>query len=171
MTEYDQTPPPPRIRREVIRSLRRQGLVRPPVVNRIARGVAISGVAAALVFIGARLDSWTEAGADGSPRFLLLLYEGESFQSDESHVREYAAWAGSLHERGALVVAEKLGDKVEALGDVETLGDVESEAPSMLPTGFFLIRAESLRRAVEIARGSPHLRYGGWVVVKPIEET
>jgi hypothetical protein len=37
--------------------------------------------------------------------------------------------------------------------------------------GFFLIRAKDDRTALEIARTCPHLRYGGSIVIRQIEET
>jgi hypothetical protein len=38
-------------------------------------------------------------------------------------------------------------------------------------TGLFIIRAASEAEALAIARTCPHLRYGGRVDVRPIEET
>ena len=34
--------------------------------------------------------------------------------------------------------------------------------------GYFVIAARDEREALEIARGCPHLRHGGWIVVRPI---
>jgi len=35
--------------------------------------------------------------------------------------------------------------------------------------GYFLVTAASLEQALEIARDCPHLRYGGRVVVRPVD--
>jgi hypothetical protein len=37
--------------------------------------------------------------------------------------------------------------------------------------GLFIVRASDLERAAAIARTCPHMRYGGQIEVRPIEQT
>lgn len=105
---------------------------------------------------------------DGN-QYLLLIRDTEAVgQAIEEHgidaiVQEYGGWAGSLAEEGRLVAAEKLTDAPRWVGDA---------APqSSNISGFFLITAGSEAEALEIARQSPHARYGGVLEVREVEPT
>ncbi len=173
MNQFDDTPPPDAMRGEVVRTLRRRGVVRRPLGLRVATATA---AALALVLVGAMLGSrLAGAPADGpalaetSSRYLLLLYEDEEFRASDTHVEEYREWAGSLAEKGLLEIGEKLAEEMYALesGFEET----SSLRPFDAPTGLFLFRAASLDEALETARECPHLKYGGRVVVREVDET
>lgn len=105
---------------------------------------------------------------DGN-RYLLLIRDTEAVgQAIEEHgidaiVQEYGGWAGSLAEEGRLVAAEKLTDAPRWVGDA-------APASSNI-SGFFLITAASEAEALEIARQSPHARYGGVLEVREVEPT
>ena len=106
------------------------------------------------------------ATVNGS-RYLLLVRDTEAVgQAIEEHgmdaiVQEYGGWAGSLAEEGRLVAAEKLTDTPRWVGD---------EAPGASDiSGFFLITAASEAEALEVARNSPHARYGGVLEVREVE--
>lgn len=105
---------------------------------------------------------------DGN-QYLLLIRDTEAVgQAIEEHgidaiVEEYGGWAGSLAQEGRLVAAEKLTDAPRWVGDA---------APSSSNiSGFFLITAASEAEALEIARQSPHARYGGVLEVREVDPT
>lgn len=105
-----------------------------------------------------------------TPRFLLLLHEPAlaiALEPGESRARvaEYAAWARSLYADGRLVMAEKLGDEPGAW--LPTAPHAADDVVS----GFFLIVAENAADALNVARASPHLKYGGRIEIRRIEET
>jgi hypothetical protein len=116
---------------------------------------------------------WARRGAgtpDGRmPQYVLLLLEDSTFRGGaqvghDSLVAEYSAWAGELAGTGNLIMGEELDPAAYPLGNV-TLEGVNRV------TGLFVITAESLEKAMGIARSCPHLRYGGGLVVRPIVPT
>lgn len=104
------------------------------------------------------------SSADDRPRFLLLLRgeEPDRRQPADVLVREYGEWAASLAEAGSLIAAAEL----EAGTARWVAPDVEPDPVSTGISGFFLVAASSYDSAVAIARGSPHVAYGGVVEVR-----
>jgi hypothetical protein len=144
------------------------------------RGVGAAAAAVAIFVAGylaggVRPDA--EPAAAGLARYALFLYEDDMFEATRPEaelVAEYRAWAGGLAERGRLVAGEKLtaeGRLLDGRSDsiVVTPRGVTAD-PGVL-TGLFIIRAASEAEALAIARSCPHLRYGGRVDVRLIEET
>ena len=160
--------PTPALRERVTSTLRRQGHL---AGHRsvVARLPWIGALAASLLvgFVAGR------ARAGGEPagnRYLMLLYEDAGYRDDRPMadiVSEYARWADSLDRAGALVAGEKLAEPVYEV----VSGDSVAAASGAAPTGLFIVRAESAEGATAIARGSPHIRYGGRIVVRGIERT
>lgn len=109
--------------------------------------------------------------------YLLLLHEREGevdqltpVQSD-SVVNEYRAWAGRLSVDDRLVNAEKLrDDKGRWLAPHGVVAASPINAGDVI-SGFFLIRAANYDEAIRIAKGSPHLKYGGHIEIREIERT
>jgi len=131
---------------------------------------AITAIAAiALLGIG-----WLLRGAvDVSPtqatahegRYVLLLYPGAddaplSGDQTASRVREYGEWARGARSEGEILSGEKLADARELINGTEVRAPLE---------GYFVVRAASMERAVEIAKTCPHARYGGRIEVRLIE--
>jgi hypothetical protein len=152
--------PPPHLEDRVVAALRRAGHLPPrrgpSAWRRLAAGVA-------LLIAGVAIGRLTTASPDASsePGYLLLLYGGRASVDDEpARFAEYAAWAGSLADRAALVAAERLAPAARTIGP--------SPAADVQPVGFFLIRADNLDSAAAIAGSCPHLKYGGTVIVRPI---
>jgi hypothetical protein len=131
---------------------------------------AAAGLAIAALLLVAL---WPRAADDQRPAFVLLLYEDSGFSAvrpDAELVAEYSAWAANLEREGNLVLGEKLSDAslVVEPGGIRTASGIEQSAAGRL-TGLFVIRASGRDAALEIARSCPHLRYGGRVVVRPVE--
>ena len=113
--------------------------------------------------------------------YLLLLHAGEGASNPASpeevktRVTEYSAWADALHRRNRLVAAEKL-DPREARSFEQVDGDLRVESIALASNrphvaGFFHIRADSPEQAASIASECPHLRYGGRVELRRVENT
>lgn len=83
--------------------------------------------------------------------------------------------AVQLHHRGAGVRANTTGEgraSVSSAGGDDDRALVDRlVAHGTALTGLFIVRAESTEAARAIARGSPHIRYGGCIVVRGIERT
>ncbi len=107
------------------------------------------------------------------PSFMLLIRDGDfySFSRDEQQkiVKEFSAWARSLNEAGCLKDADPLGNtgRVVRKNDGQITDGPYAETKEGIG-GYFLIEAESIEAATEIARGCPGLHYGDAVEVRPI---
>jgi hypothetical protein len=164
-----------------VEALVARGLLRRPPARRPRAPVpALALAASVLLFLGG-----VAVGRRGEPalppappgQFALLLYEGPGYRhsapgEEAERVREYGAWAAARAEQGELVAGEKLREDPDVV--VGSDGTVSTPAPPAGAdrlAGFFLIRAADARRAVEIARSCPHVRYGGSIVIREIEPT
>jgi hypothetical protein len=112
-------------------------------------------------------------GAEGA-EWLLLLVEDERYDAPTdsaavaARVAEYGAWAGELAQAGQLVRANELGPERTVLRQGAPDVRVMVGAASGEVTGYFIVTAPSRDAAEAIARGSPHVRHGGVVVVRPV---
>jgi hypothetical protein len=111
--------------------------------------------------------------ANDGPQFLLLLIQQDDLEPRviAERVSAYQAWAMELESSGRLVTAEKLG---EDSGEWVRPPDVEFDptvmaASSMTLGGFFQIRAATYEEAEEIARASPHVGFGGTILIRRVD--
>jgi hypothetical protein len=113
-------------------------------------------------------------------RFILLLHEsplaldGLSPEEIQNVIEEYTAWRREIEAQGRLVGGEKLEDGsarqlVSNNGRVEVTDGPFAEAKEVLG-GFFLITAEDWAEAEELSKGCPHLRFGGRIELRRIDE-
>jgi len=177
--EREATVPPP-LKGRITQSLRERGLLqRTTPVRRRLRLVAGAVAAAILLFatglaMGRRLAQPTR---DSRPSYMLLLFEGPDFRLGPSLAAaeaEYNAWADSVAVGGVGVTGRALIHRAELLHNTPQGVRVESEAvdaasPQGMMDGFFIIRVSDEAEALTIARSHPHLRHGGWIVLRPIK--
>ncbi len=115
------------------------------------------------------------------PRWLLILHEPEGLMAGATPeevravVAEYAGWAGDLARAGSLEAAEKLVDGegfvLHPDGRLEDRARLDPGAgPDSSVGGYFQVRAANEAAALELTRGCPHLRQGGWVELRRIQE-
>jgi len=166
--------PPPKVEDRLVAELAARGDIVEP--RSLRPWLVAAGIAAALllaVLFLRKPETGTPSSTGGPPEFLLLIAEDTRYtppaDSAEAHARvaEYTEWAGKLAGGGHLVSAGELaysGTDVRAEGRSAWVIDSRAGAIS----GYFLVRAESLAQAEQLASESPHLRYGGTVVVRPI---
>jgi hypothetical protein len=159
---------PDGLERRVVRALRREGLIRPPLWRRTAPW-ALSALAGALLFVAGRSSAPPAAAptaAEGA-RFVLFLEEPVAAplaaEREPERVREYSRWARARHADGSLLEGEKLKDDAVLLR-----APAAAEGPSRT-TGYFVVTATDLESAVALARTCPHLRNGGDIEVRPID--
>jgi hypothetical protein len=131
-----------------------------------------AAAAVTLLLLGGAGGYWLRGEASPAPArssdtsFLLLVRgdQPDATVPEETLVREYGAWAASLAEDGRLVAGEKLTDDpgrwISAADETRTRSDV---------SGYFVVTASDYAQAVAIARGSPHVRYGGTFEVRQID--
>ena len=113
-------------------------------------------------------------------RFVLLLhesptaFEGVSAEEIQSVIGEYGAWRQKLADEGRLAGGEKLEDGTARQmsvndGRVDVTDGPFAEAKEVIG-GYFLIEADDYGHAVEVSRECPHLKYGGRIELRKIEE-
>ncbi len=140
-----------------------------------ALAAVFAGLVLGLGFWVGRVSAAAPTGPEG-PRYLLLLREAADDRPPPevlaTQVAEYTAWARELAARGHLVAAEKLRADARWLravdGEVTVARDRTPETPRHIG-GFFLITAASRADAERLARGSPHLRYGGTIEFRVVD--
>ncbi len=167
--------PPPALKGRVRRSLRSRGLLARPGWVTAAWSIATAAIGVVLFTSGVAVGRGRqERPTTSGSRYALLLYEPSGFDHaapESSLVAEYRDWAYSLGE-DRLSLGEKLGNDERVLRPGSS-GEVPepTAGPSGPLGGLFIIRAESWDEALKIARTCPHLRHGGVVAVKRVEET
>ena len=177
-----QASPPVALEEATVDALVARGLIRRarPVRGPRPWHVVLATAAGILLFVGGLTmgrRSSPSAGADQRSEFMLLLYEGPEYRhpaagQEQERVQEYSAWARHQVGKGDLVAAEKLKNDWDMMirGD----GTVATPPPANEAerlAGFFIIRANDRGAALEVARGCPHLRYGGSILIREIERT
>jgi hypothetical protein len=156
--------PPPGAYQELVGKLRNRGLIGQP--SRLIGWLLTAGAATAAAALAVTALTSSAEGRE----YLLLLEEPAGYQAattpaeQRERVREYTAWAGLLAQNHQLVSAGEL----ESGGSVISPTTDRALPPNAPPTGYFLIRAQSLEVAERLARGSPHVKYGGDVVVRAV---
>jgi hypothetical protein len=168
--------PPPRVEERLVTQLKGRGDIIGP---RSLRPWLVAAAIAAVLLLAVRMLRQPETGTGpvattgSQPEFMLLIAEDTMYtppaDSIEANARvaEYTEWAGRLAGGGHLLSAGELayaGTDVRSSGKSASVIDTRAGAIS----GYFLVRAESLAQAEQLAAESPHLRYGGTVVVRPI---
>ncbi len=129
-------------------------------------GLLLAGAAMGRLLDGEAPDV-TEIRA-GSDYILLVRGDEPDRRFPEAQlVAEYRAWANDLASRGALVGGEKLADDSGRWVSTKERSDEELHRSTV--SGFFLITASSYDEAVDLARQSPHVAYGGILEVRAID--
>ncbi|NOK18923.1 transcription initiation protein [Corallococcus carmarthensis] len=113
-------------------------------------------------------------------RFLMLLHENPAQFATlspaelQAIVEEYARWSEQLLQEGRLLQGEKLRDeggrRLKQQGGQLLVSDGPYAEVKDVVGGLFILSADSYDAAVALARTCPHLRYGGEVELRAIEE-
>ena len=114
------------------------------------------------------------------PKYMLLLRETPSDFSNLSAeemqqvIGEYVAWRRKIEAEGKYSGGEKLKDEggrhvSMRNGKARVVDGPYAEAKEVMG-GYFVINAADYDEAVETSKGCPHLKYGGWIEVREIEQ-
>lgn len=113
-------------------------------------------------------------------RYILFLHEqpakfaGMSAADIARVIGEYKAWAASLRVKNALAGGEKLADGPGRMVRREGSDAVVAEGPYAesreLVSGYFIVVAADIDAAASLSRDCPHLRYGGRIEIREIQE-
>jgi hypothetical protein len=101
---------------------------------------------------------------------MALRYDNLEKAGKEAQIKHLAAWGEWM---SALVKAEQLevGYPLKSEGKrIDAEGAHDYHFPDTTEGGFIVIKAESLDHAAEIARSSPIIKNGGFILVRPCGE-
>jgi hypothetical protein len=152
----------------VVSAMRQEGLLRRRPLTRVLSSVA----AAAMLFtLGAVSGRYVWPGPvapgpnDRGPQYMLLLAGDVTPSADGStRAEEYGQWARDVAARGIRISGLELADSAGVIR-----GRSNRDFPELAAVGgFFLVNAASDESAAALARSSPHVKYGGTVVVKRV---
>lgn len=121
-----------------------------------------------------------EGGKHAMSEYMLILHEtpsdfaGASVEEIQRIIREYVAWKEKIEAEGRFAGSNKLADEggrhlTMRDGQLRVTDGPYVEAKEVMG-GYFIVRASSYEEAVEIARTCPHLKYGGRIEVRQVEE-
>jgi hypothetical protein len=153
---------------EVVTALRAGGHLRTGRASGPLGRALLTAAATFILFTGGAWWGKRQAAdpPDTRPLFALFLLEDDSFQGyrtvgHDSLVTEYTAWARELATAGQLVLGEELDDREIPLGAAGVL-------PGPRITGLFVLALDNEEAALAVARGCPHLKHGGGIILRPI---
>lgn len=171
-----ETQPPAELQQRVLSTLRSEGLIESRAPRPSSRWLAAAACLAAMLLGWTTRGLVPESGPDrlaAGGDFLILLAEPEPLRTSKSMdalVAEYSAWARQLASEERLVTAGHLvGESTRLEPEWVREATPSSAVPLDSLTGFFVVRAEDLEHASEIAATSPHVGYGGRIAVRSIE--
>jgi len=105
----------------------------------------------------------------------MLIFRGGSDavtlspEESQQQMQKWFEWVGELQGKGIYTAGEALTPEP---GKVVTRGKIVTDGPfaesKELIGGYFIVKADSLEAATEIAKSSPDLPYGGTVEVRDV---
>jgi hypothetical protein len=97
---------------------------------------------------------------------------GLSPQQMQAHMTEVYAWIDGLYKQGLLSAAQPLTPegKIVSGENGGTISDGVFAESKEAVAGFFIVNAQTLDEAVNIARSSPILKHGGQLEVRRIAQ-
>lgn len=165
----------------IVGALKDKGLMRltqsfrvwtlPRLVGAFATGVVLL----AFGFGVGKWQSRPSLPASTQPMFIMLLYEANGVSEHEADkVIEYTAWARTIAQSNHLLGGEKLqydGRLMRRIaGGLEVRG-VSTHGEGEQIAGYFLIQAADYDEAEKIAASCPHLKYGGLIELRQIDQS
>lgn len=112
--------------------------------------------------------------------YMLLLHDPTTSEPELSAeeiqriIGDYMAWRSEIASQGRLIGGQKLADEGgrhlrAENGAIRVTDGPYTEVKEALG-GYFAIKAENYDEAVEISKTCPHLKYGGWIELREIDE-
>lgn len=114
------------------------------------------------------------------PGYMLLLHNptdentGLSAEEIQSVIEDYMAWRDTIASEDRLLGGDKLTDEggrhlKNENGAIRITDGPYAEVKEALG-GYFSIKAANYEEAAAIAKTCPHLKYGGWIELRQIDE-
>lgn len=110
-----------------------------------------------------------------NPHYLLLIRgthweSGLSPEEIQRFMGQFTAWHQRLEEAGKIVTAHPLAHEGKLVSGAKgsTVADGPFAESKEAVGGFFLLQVDSFDEAMEIAKASPVVDYGGSIEVRPV---
>ncbi len=172
--------PPPAAVEKIVHVLKAKRLIRMTTKSQILTWPRLMGAAAAAALflaLGFGLGRWQKqpsSAPSGQALFVMFLYDTPQTSGDEDRaVLEYGRWARTVRESARRISGEKLkaGGRIlrPAPQGIEILEAASLENETVLG-GYFLIEAENYDDALKIAKDCPHLKNGGVIELRQIDQ-
>ena len=161
--------PPAALESRVRETLTARGLVRqqPSPLSAWATRGGLIAAGFLLGFLVRGRDQPVGPQPTAAGQYVLLLYGDPADDTGAVHTareREYGRWAFSLPNDARRTGGHELGDVVV---DIPPAGNTPLRNDRL--AGYFVISASSRENAIRAARSTPHLAYGGRVVLMAVE--
>jgi hypothetical protein len=148
-----------------------------PPIWTMPRLAGVFAAALVLLALGFGLGRWqggTSLQQAHHNMFVLFLYDSPEMPPDDmSKVAEYSGWARTIGMSKRMITGEKLKDGGRFLrnvhGQLEIREVREAGEPNVLG-GYFLIEAENYDEAIKVAASCPHLKYGGLIELRQLDQ-
>ena len=157
--------PPATLEDKVVNNLKNNNLIMKESWLKSRTLKIIGGIAASLLLFLAGYQLGQPAATSGN-QYMLLLHEKEGTipPNQVEIVFEYATWMLGLIAQGHSMTGSELnpGGKWVGTRDYAREEDIIS--------GYFMVEAGSLEEAAKISETSPHLKYGGSIEIREINQ-
>ncbi len=168
------------LEKRIISALKAKSLIRltpSPQIWTMPRLAGAFAAALVLLALGFGLGKWQGGASSQQPHrnmFVLFLYDApETPPDDMSKVVEYGNWARTISKSKRMITGEKLKDSGRFLRSVQgqlEIRDLREAGEPNLLGGYFLIEAENYDEAIKVAASCPHLKYGGLIELRQIDQ-
>ena len=89
-------------------------------------------------------------------------------QDMEGNMQQWFAWVNDLRQRNIYAAGEALLPEGKTVRKQNLVTDGPFAESKELVGGFFVVKANSLEEAIELAKGCPDLPFGGTVEVREV---
>ncbi|HSU27910.1 MAG TPA: hypothetical protein VLJ68_05990 [Chitinophagaceae bacterium] len=169
---------------KTVRQLKKKGLIlsswrrsyRLQWMKAAAAIIILAGMFIAGLFVGNRFPKGKQGVTSNTlGTYLLLLYNPDDFiTGGPGHAKEYGAWLKDLTEKGLVADGEELNEKGWTVAMSNMAINMSSQpvhANQGKLSGYFIIKASSEEKALQVASSCPHLKYKGVIEVRPIKQS
>ncbi|MEQ9402411.1 MAG: hypothetical protein RIM99_02395 [Cyclobacteriaceae bacterium] len=166
--------PPKALEEQLVAALKNEGLLTKSITMNTYLKWAASLAAAVLIFLSGIFYQQSQQTVSAVSEniiieptrgYALLLHEDENFTPGDpmEMFNEYSMWMENTFARGVKITGQELKNEATiVLTDQISLADNQNRRT----TGYFLLEADSMEEAIEVAKENPHVKYGGIVEVK-----
>ncbi len=123
------------------------------------------------------VSSWAIERDNDEPKKFIMLFRSENIENYkltqdqiQESIKQWQSWIGSIASKGKLVSTHQLGSKAAVLKPDNKVESKAYEALNQIVGGYLIVKASTMKEALEFAKGCPVFQIGGNVEVRDIIE-